>query len=179
MDSIQKNQPEDTKKDLAGKSASMRIKEMAEDTDSCFFCTAATDGETQGVRPMNIRKADESGNLWFLSASDSHKNLELQKDPKVRIYLQASKHSGFLFLDGIATINRDPQCIEDLWDPIMKTWFTEGKDDPRITVIKFSPQHGHYWDNKHGNAIAFIKQAAGAVLGKTLDDSIEGKLDVD
>jgi hypothetical protein len=37
-------------------------------------------------------------------------------------------------------------------------------------------EQGYYWDNKHGNAIAFVKMAAGAIMGKTLDDSIEGRL---
>ena len=58
----------------------------------------------------------------------------------------------------------------------MKTWFTEGKDDPRITVIKFTPEEGYYWDTKHGQVVAFAKQMIGAALGKTLDDSIEGEL---
>jgi len=176
MDSIQKNQPEDTKANLTGTGAAHRIKEIAEDAENCFFCTGNTTGETQGVRPMSIRKVDEEGNLWFLSASDSHKNQEVQADPKVRVYLQATKHSGFIFLDGTASISRDRQRIDDLWDPILKTWFTEGKDDPRVTVIKFTPNSGYYWDNKHGNFIAGTKMVIGAAIGKTLDDSIEGKL---
>lgn len=70
------------------------------------------------------------------------------------------------------------QKIKELWDPILKTWFTEGVDDPRIMVIKVETKKGYYWDNKHGDAIAFIKMAAGAALGKTLDDSIEGEVKV-
>ena len=58
----------------------------------------------------------------------------------------------------------------------LKTWFTEGIDDPRITVIRFAPEGGYYWDNKHGNAVAGIKMLIGAAIGKTLDDSIEGRL---
>jgi len=176
MDSIQKNQPEDTKADLTGTGAAQRIKEIAEDAENCFFCTSATTGETEGVRPMNIRKVDDAGNLWFLSASDSRKNMELQADPHVRIFLQASKQAGFIFLDGSVEISRDRQRIDDLWDPVLKTWFTEGKDDPRVTVIKFTPGAGYYWDNKHGNFIAATKMLVGAAIGKTLDDSIEGKL---
>jgi hypothetical protein len=38
------------------------------------------------------------------------------------------------------------------------------------------PWEGYYWDTKHGKLVAFAKQIAGAVMGKTLDDSIEGKL---
>jgi hypothetical protein len=51
-------------------------------------------------------------------------------------------------------------------------------DDPRITVIKVTPTEGYYWDNKHGNAVAGAKMMIGAMIGKTLDDSIEGKLDL-
>jgi len=73
---------------------------------------------------------------------------------------------------------RDKAKIKELWKPVIKTWFTEGVDDPRITVIRFEPYGGYYWDNKHGNALAGIKMLVGAALGKTLDDSIEGTLDL-
>ena len=139
MDSINRNQPEDNHADLAGDEAARRIQAMSEDAPSCFFCTSAAMGATQGIRPMSVEKADDAGNLWFLSASDSHKNREIEADPKVRIFLQGSKHAGFLTLEGHATVSRDPARIDELWRPIMKTWFTEGKDDPRITVIKVAP----------------------------------------
>jgi hypothetical protein len=51
-------------------------------------------------------------------------------------------------------------------------------DDPRITVIKVAPVDGYYWDTKHGMAVAGVKMMIGAMLGKTLDDSIEGRLKV-
>lgn len=54
--------------------------------------------------------------------------------------------------------------------------FTERIDDPRISFIKVAPSHDCYWDSKHGNAAAGIKMLIGATTGKTLDDSIEGKI---
>ncbi|VXC13825.1 General stress protein [Luteimonas sp. 9C] len=177
MDSINRNQPEHNREDLAGGSAIARIREMTKDAESCFFCTTPLTGSaTGGTRPMAIEEADDAGALWFLSASDSHKNAEIEADPTVRLYFQASKHSGFLALDGRATISRDRQRIDDLWNPIMKTWFTGGKDDPRITVIQVTPTGGYYWDNKHGDFVAASKMVVGAALGKTLDDSIEGRV---
>jgi general stress protein 26 len=76
----------------------------------------------------------------------------------------------------MATLSKDQQKIEELWEPILKTWFTEGKDDPRITVIEVKPIDGYYWDTKHSQIVAFAKQMIGAAIGKTLDDSIEGDL---
>ena len=68
--------------------------------------------------------------------------------------------------------------IKELWKPILKTWFTGGIDDPRISVIKVKPLEGYYWDTKHNMAIALIKRVTGAIIGKTMDDSIEGKIKI-
>ncbi|MEJ7604655.1 MAG: pyridoxamine 5'-phosphate oxidase family protein, partial [Kofleriaceae bacterium] len=65
-----------------------------------------------------------------------------------------------------------------LWSPLLKTWFTEGLDDPRITLIRVRPTEGYYWDTKHNRFVVFAKMVAGAITGKTLDDSIEGTLKV-
>ena len=68
--------------------------------------------------------------------------------------------------------------IKELWNPMLKTWFTEGVDDPRISVIRFEPDGGYYWDTRNNIAIGLLKRVAGAISGKTLDDSIEGTLNV-
>ena len=125
---------------------------------------------------MSVQKTDDQGNLWFLSASDSKKNAEIAMDSSVQLLFQGSQYSDFLTLYGSASINRDKAIIKELWNPILKTWFTEGLDDPRITVIKVEPVEAYYWDTKHNMAIGFIKRLAGAAMGKTLDDSIEGEI---
>lgn len=157
MDSINQNQPEENREDLSGLPAIERIKEMVEKAQNCFFCTAMASGDSSGARPMNVRKVDEQGNLWFLSADDSHKNLEISANPAVKLYFQGSAHSDFLQLNGHAIISRDKAKIKELWKPILRTWFTEGVDDSRITVIKVVPSDGYYWDTKHGNAVAGMK----------------------
>ena len=178
MDSINKQQEEENRKDLSGQEAGEKIHDLAGKTDTCFFCTGIATGKPVTVRPMAVQKKDDRGNFWFLSSNDSHKNQDIQADPHVQLLFQGSVHSDFLSIYGVASISTDRELIKELWEPIVKTWFTEGVDDPRITVIKVQTEEAYYWDNKHGNAIALVKMAAGAILGKTLDDSIEGQLKV-
>lgn len=178
MDSINQQQPETNRQNLAGADAVEKIKELVGKAKTCFFCTAFPAGESNGARPMSVQQVDDDGNLWFLSADDSHKNLEVTSDPRVTLYFQGSPHSDFLQLIGTATVSRDKAKIKELWEPVIKTWFTEGIDDPRITVIKVKPTEGYYWDTKHGNMVAGVKMMIGAAIGKTFDDSIEGKLKV-
>lgn len=176
MNSINQQQPEKNHQDLQGAEAAKKIKELAGKSDTCFFGTYQLSDSRLHVRPMNVLETDDSGTFWFLSADDSHKNKEITVNPRVHLLFQGSAHSDYLSVHGVASISRDQAKINDLWNPLLKTWFTEGKDDRRITVIKVEPSDGYYWDNKHGNAIAFLKIAAGAALGKTLDDSIEGEV---
>src|SRR5690348_5770555 len=105
MDSINKQQPEENEKHLSGQEAIEKIKDLGSGT--CFFSTRRALGESGGVRPMSVQKVDDEGNLWFLSADDSHKNLEISEDPTVELYFQGSAHSDFLHLIGRATISRD------------------------------------------------------------------------
>jgi general stress protein 26 len=176
MDSINKNQPEDNFRNLVGQEAIDKIKELAKKAGSCFMCTRITTGQSFDTRPMSAQKIDDEGNFWFLSANDSHKNEELQQDPATQLLFQGSSYSDFLSLYGRSSISTDKQKIDELWDPSLKVWFTEGKDDPRITVIKFQPSDGYYWDTKHNMAIAFAKRTIGAITGQTLDDSVEGNI---
>lgn len=170
MNSIDQQQPEHNRRDLSGADAIQRIRDMVEDAKTCFFCTAG------GVRPMSPLEVDDHGNLWFLSAEDSHKNDELAVNSTVRMYFQGSARSGFLYLDGQANVSRDQARIHELWNFALKTWFTQGEGDPRITVLRVAPTHGYYWDNRHGDALAGAKIVVGAALGRTFDDSIQGEL---
>jgi general stress protein 26 len=178
MGSINREQPEHNREDLLDREAVTKIQAMVKGTSTCFFCTAIRTGRPVATRPMAVQKVDDRGSLWFLSASDSHQNRELMEDASVQLMFQGSQHSDFLTLYGAARVTTDRAKIEELWTPLAKVWFTEGVEDPRITVIEVRPQQGYYWDTKHNRLVAFAKMAIGAVIGKTLDDSIEGELRV-
>lgn len=169
MNSINKNQPEKNHQDLNDTDSIKKITELA-DGQTCFLCTSANS------RPMTVQRVDKEGAIWFLSANDSNQNKEIEENSFIHLYFQNSQYSDFMHLSGKAQIIMEKRIIAELWKPFLKTWFTEGENDPRISIIKFTPDHGYYWDTKHGNFIAGIKILIGAATGVTLDDSIEGKL---
>ncbi len=163
---------------LLGTEAVKKIKELVKKADTCFFCTHIKSGESFSTRPMSTQKVDDEGYLYFLSDKGSDKNLEIQEDSYVQLLYNSSAHSGFLSIYGTAEIIYDRALIEELWEPIAKVWFTEGKDDPTISVIKVKAADGYYWDTAHGKAVSLIKMVASIVTGKTMDDSIEGNLNI-
>jgi general stress protein 26 len=162
-------------KNLRNESAAEKIKDLAEEIKTCMLCTYK-DGKLQS-RPMSVQEIDKYGNLWFLSDKYSQKNEEINLNPKVELFF-VQPHDKFLTLHGTATISYDRRRIKELWNPIIKVWMSEGDDDPNLSIIKVIPEEGYYWNNKHGKMIAIAKMAVAFVTGKTMDDGIEGNLEL-
>jgi general stress protein 26 len=177
MSSINREQPEQNHADLTGADALDKLRELVKKASTCFFCTGLiNDGGPIPTRPMTVQDVDDDGCLWFLSASDSEQNAQIADHHTVQLMFQGGAHAGFLTIYGHAAITTDPKRIDELWEPLHKVWFTEGQNDPRITVIKVVPEHCYYWDTKHNRAVVLAKLVAGAITGRTFDDSIEGTL---
>jgi general stress protein 26 len=70
----------------------------------------------------------------------------------------------------------DRETIHRLWSPKLRAWFTEGEDDPRISLLCVDPVSGEYWDNRHGAAVAGIKMLFGAIVGQRVNEGVHGNL---
>jgi general stress protein 26 len=170
-----KQELEDHHLSLSGSKAVEEIRTVAKNAGVCLFGTLL-DRAPLTVRPMAVQSVDEFGNIWFLSSRTSHTNRHIAEDPRVQLLFAHPGKSEFMTLQGIATISDDRALREQHWTPIAKTWFNEGVDDPELTVVKVQAMDGYYWDTKHGKLVSFMKIAAGAITGKTLDDSVEGEV---
>src|ERR1700759_2865172 len=132
MNSINQEQPEDNFKNLNGEEAIAKLKDLAEDAKTCFFCSNIKTGLPVSARPMTVQQVDDEGNLWFLMANDSETYHELQSEPLAQLFFQGSKYSDYLNVYGLITLSDDKEKIKEFWNPILKTWFTDGVDDARI-----------------------------------------------
>ena len=127
------------------------------------------------TRPMETLDVCDQGNFWFLSAEDSSKNVEIRMDERVQLFFANSTASEYLSIYGKASIETKKEKIEELWKPLAKVWFPEGKNDRKITVLKVAPLEVFYWSSKSGKMISVLKVIASAT-GIIADFSVSGKL---
>ncbi len=128
------------------------------------------------VRPMATAGVDNDGTVWFLSKAGSTKNHELWGTGRMQLTYAVPSRSEFLVLNGHADVLRDQAKIDELWSTLDKAWFPDGKEDASITLIRFRPHLGHYWDTQHGKAAQLAGMVFGALTGTPSDDGIEGNL---
>ncbi len=164
-------------KNLRNKDAIMKIKELAEWTDVCMFCTSGKDSKMQS-RPMSTQQVDEQWRIWFMSRKTSNKNKEIEKNDSVSLLYADNGKYHYLAIEWTASIVTDKAKIEELADGIEKAWFPEGKDDPELTLICVEPEDGHYWDSKYGKVVSMLKAWAAAISWNEADLWVEWDLGV-
>ena len=164
-------------KDLTHKEGVEKMRELAESAKICHFVTALSQTPLNS-RPMATQEVDDEGNFWFLSKESSNKNHEIEEDPEVQLFFSNHSSSEYLTVFGYAERITDRKKLEELWNPMAKAWFTEGKDDPEISIIRVRPADAYYWDTKSNKVVSLVKIATAAVTGKTMDDGIEGQIKV-
>lgn len=166
------------KKDLQGKEAIEKIHEIAEATNTCMFCTHL--GSVPfAARPMAVQQVDDEGRVWFLSNHSSNKDQDIKAQGQAQLIFAHPDKYEFLSLYGTAESFYDREKIEALWSPLAKAWFPEGKDDPNLSVIKFSAIEGHYWDTQSGKLVSLLKIViSAATVNRSDDGGVEGGLNI-
>lgn len=152
-----------------------KIQEMTGDGRIVMFCCNLNEQPFEAT-PMSTQKVDEDGTIWFFSAKDSDRNKYVKKDARVQLLYGDSGKQDYISLYGEAEVLHDRAKAEEMWTKMVEVWFPEGPGDPNLSLIRFVPKEGFYWDTQHGKMVAFAKMLAAIVTGNKSDDSVEGKL---
>ena len=168
---------ENNVKNLSGKEAVDKLKELAESAKICMFTTFTT-SRPMPSRPMAIQGVDDDGTLHFFSATNSDKNAQISADNDVQLFFENNGSSEYLSVYGKATISNNREKINELWTAWAKAWFQDGPNDPKLSLVSVKPITSEYWDTKHNKMVSLLKIAASIVTGKTMDDGVEGKLHI-
>ena len=155
-----------------------KLKSLVGDIMVCLFCTDLKTDDGSTCRPMSAIKVCDQGNIWFFSEKNSEKNKAIETDKNVQLFFSHPGKGSYLVVNGDASIILDKAKIEELWSPVAKIWFKEGKDDPNISIIKVTPTSAYYWDTDGNRMINILKMAASVVTGTNLVSSNEGSITI-
>lgn len=164
-------------KNLIDKKAISKMQEIVKDQRVCMFATNLTQIPFS-VCPMTAQEVSDEGHILFLSAADSDHNKKILLDSRVQLMFSKVSESEFMSVYGKATISKNREKIDKIWDPLAKAWFPKGKDDPNLTIIEVFPEDAYYWDTKDGKIVSMIKIVASALTGEKMDSGVEGHLTV-
>lgn len=153
-----------------------KLNELTRDISIAMLTTI--DAGVLRSRPMDTQKTEFDGTLWFLTGADTHKDNEIKKDNRVNVSYAAPDENSYVSVSGTAEILRDQAKINELWSPIHKAWFPEGKDDPNIRVIKITVEQAEYWDSSSSTFVQLAGFLKALVTGEQADGGENEKLNL-
>lgn len=134
--------------------------EVMKDFDVAMLVTYSVNA--MHARPMAIVCLDDGIGAFLVTNINSLKIDEISANPNALLTFQSATR--FASVHGGLTVLRDRQLIEKLWKEPWKVWFPEGKSDPDIALLKFTPHEGEYWDNAGMKGFTYVYDAAKAYL---------------
>ena len=154
-----------------------KLIEKIKDIKTAMFVTADQDG-TLRSRPMRQQTIDDDGTIWFFTRQPSGKTEEIKQDAHVNLSYAEPADQKFVSVSGTASLSKDRAKIDELWDPSVKAWFPEGKEDPELTVLKVTPTKGEYWDSSSNVMVHLFGLAKALATGKSYEPGDNQKINV-
>lgn len=114
-------------------------------------------------RPMAVKEREFDGDLWFFTEDPSHKTDEVRANPQVNVALDSGK--GWVSLAGEAEVVKDAAKIDELWDTGAEAWFTDGRNDPKVALLKVTAHTAEYWATDDPKPLVLLKYAKAAATG--------------
>ncbi|MGP9558308.1 pyridoxamine 5'-phosphate oxidase family protein [Psychrobacter sp. AOP7-A1-24] len=122
--------------------------------------------------PMNTTETSIGAKeIWFIGHSPSETVNNIKKNPQVNLAYVSQDDKQYLSITGKAELVEDKDKLDELWSMAYNAYFEQGKEDPKVQLIKVVPQGAEYWAN--GNAIASaVKMTAAAVTDNAIEKSL-------
>jgi general stress protein 26 len=154
-----------------------KLKEMVEEVRICMFATIDNEYKLSS-RPMASLQVDEEGNIWFFTNEYSGKVNDVSRDNTVYLLYAHPGKNTYVHVKGTCTVLEDRNKVEELWNPAMKVWFPEGKDDPKLCMLKVDSEEASYWDSSSNKLVVFARMLKTLVTGDQPSMGETGELKV-
>lgn len=125
------------------------------------------------MRPMTAQIEDGKGPLWFFTSKETEfaEALASGKAQPAIATFTSKGHGLFATVHGKMSIANDRAAIDRLWNRFVAAWFEEGKEDPKLALLRLDPERGEIWEN--GSSImAGIKMLVGIDPKKDYKDQV-------
>ena len=123
-------------------------KSLRSDMTMMLGLDGVEDGHT---RPMTAQFEGDRGPIWFFTAMDNTIVQNLQNGGRAIATFASKGHNLFATIHGQLSVQNDRVVIDRLWNTFIAAWYEQGKDDPKLALLRLDPERAEIWLN--GNSL--------------------------
>lgn len=106
----------------------------------------------QHPQPMTHFADRESKAIWFITSSETDLAEAVGAGARGQLTLATPKQDYQASVRGDLSFVQDAAKLDELWNPFAAAWFEEGRDDPNVRLLRFTPDEAAVWASE-ANAI--------------------------
>lgn len=142
---------------ISGKEEAVKkFKELVRDVSICMF-TTIDDHSNLFSRPMSTLQIDDEGNAWFFTNEFSETIQEVSRDNSVHLIYAHPGKNVYVTVKGTCSVILDRKKMDELWNPLLKAWFPQGIEDPKLCLVKVVTDEASYWNSNSGSMGVYFK----------------------
>lgn len=100
---------------------------------------------------------EDGGPIYFFASRDEGVGQDLTDGARAVATFVSKGHGIFAHIHGTLSESSDRGVIDRLWNPIVDSWYKDGKDDPNLILIKFDATRAEVWES---DGLGTLKAAA-------------------
>ena len=115
------------------------------------------------AQPMTAQLGEREGRgpIWFFTSKETELVRDLRGGARALLHFAAKDHDLFASLEGQLGPDDDPATIDRLCNRFVAAWFEQGRDDPKLQLLRFDPDTAQIWLNEN-SLFAGVKLLLGA-----------------
>ncbi len=154
-----------------------KLSSLIKDIKICMLTTCDAAGDLHS-RPMANQQVQFDGDLWFFTGKSTGKTGEIQHNARVNVSFANPSDNQYVSISGRAELTGNRAKAKELWNPLYKTWFPEGLDDPDLTLLKINVETAEYWDSPNGAVVHLLGIVKSLATGQRSDPGEHEKVNL-
>ena len=98
-------------------------------------------------QPMTPFFEGEQGPIWFFTTKDNTLVHALAKSHDAIANYSSKGHDLFAAVYGQLSVDTDRATVDRLWNKHVEAWYENGKDDPKLALLRLDTTSAKLWVN--------------------------------
>ena len=153
--------------------------------DSPFIMLGLEGVDDDQSRPMTAQvdvpddgDKSDGGQIYFFASKSDGVGQALTGPARALATFAAKGHGLFAHVHGSLVPSNDRTVIDRLWNPSIAAWYTDGKDDPDLQLLRFETEHATIWEADKGATLKAVALKALFNVDPGKEHSQQHKADV-
>ncbi|WP_075293137.1 pyridoxamine 5'-phosphate oxidase family protein [Pararhizobium arenae] len=99
------------------------------------------------TRPMTAQLDGDHGPIWFFTSTESDLARQISGSHRAVATFASKGHDVFASIHGDLAVDNDRKVIDRLWNRFVAAWYEDGKDDPKLVLLRLDAQHAEIWQD--------------------------------